>query len=250
VAKTLAGTQLTEAHRIAQLNITREALRDTLAVWPLLDPRELDATFPRYAEVMTTLLASHKQRSAFLAAEYIRAFRRAEGLTSDVDVKILDDLARRQALTTLLVTGPITTKVATRDGLPPEEAAQKALEATLGEVTRIVLQGGRDTIIETVREDREAIGWARITDADPCAFCAMLASRGAVYKEDTVGFEAHRNCGCSVEPVYDPDHLLPEQSKKWEQLWKDSTEGHKGQDAINAFRRAVYAQRKSAQSAE
>lgn len=42
------------------------------------------------------------------------------------------------------------------------------------------------------------LGWARVLVGEVnCAFCAMLASRGAVYKsEKTAGFEAHGKCDC------------------------------------------------------
>lgn len=246
MAITQAGSRLTEAHRLAQLSVSREAVRNVLRVWPLLDPRALDATFPRYAEVMTAVLAQHKQRSAAVAAQYLRSFREAEGVPGTVDIRLLDALARRQALTSLLVTGPIATKVGIRGGKPLEVAYQEALEMTLGAAIRLVLQGGRDTVLETVKADKEALGWARITDGDPCYFCAMLAGRGAVYKKETVDFKPHDKCGCTAEPVYSEEYKMPERSQQWSDLWGEVTGGLSGQDAINAFRRAYEAKRKTA----
>jgi len=245
MAVTLEGTRLTEAHRLAQLGISRAALRDILAVWRLLDPSNVDSTFPGYARAAEIILAEYKRRSANAAAAYIRAFREAEGVSGQVDVALLERLSRQQAMTSLLVTGPVTIKTATREGHPEERASNLALTATLGAVTRLVLQGARDTIVETVKRDREALGFARVTDGNPCYFCAMLASRGAVYKSrSTADFQPHDRCGCQPEPVYsDSNYKIPGRAAEFAALWEESTQGYSGKDAINAFRRAYNAER-------
>ncbi|MGY1440156.1 VG15 protein [Streptomyces reniochalinae] len=33
--------------------------------------------------------------------------------------------------------------------------------------------------------DRRCIGWRRVASGSCCSFCAMLASRGAVYKDQS-----------------------------------------------------------------
>ena len=167
-------------------------------------------------------------------------------MSSDlVDVALLESLASEQAMTSLFVTGPVTIKRASGNGATPEQAADKALEAALGAVIRIVQQGSRDTIVETVKRDREALGFARVTDGNPCYFCAMLASRGAVYKSrSTADFQPHDRCGCQPEPVYsDSDYKIPGRSAEFAALWEESTRGYSGKAAINAFRRAYNAKR-------
>src|SRR5690606_41502465 len=53
------------------------------------------------------------------------------------------------------------------------KAAQRAL---MGAGTRHVLDGSRKLIQQAARSDQTARGWVRITDGNPCAFCAMLAT--------------------------------------------------------------------------
>ena len=74
-----------------------------------------------------------------------------------------------------------------------------------------MLNQSRTAIIDAVRADSEAKGWARVTEPGACYFCAMLATRGAVYKtRETASFEAHRryengtggDCRCHAEPVF------------------------------------------------
>jgi len=66
------------------------------------------------------------------------------------------------------------------------------------------MMGGRLTVAATTGRDRKAIGWRRVTDGNPCAFCAMLASRGPVYRDAAAadGLKYHAHCGCGAEPVY------------------------------------------------
>jgi len=67
---------------------------------------------------------------------------------------------------------------------------------------------------------------ARVASANSCAFCAMLASRGPVYKEETVDFEAHDHCTCGSEPVYEGAEWPPN-SKEYQDLWYENHGSYK-----------------------
>jgi hypothetical protein len=60
-----------------------------------------------------------------------------------------------------------------------EAAAKAAGEATFDQGVR--------TVLANVDRDRKARGYARIPEPNACAFCLMLATRGAVYKADRKG---------------------------------------------------------------
>jgi hypothetical protein len=137
-------------------------------------------------------------------------------------------------------------------GRPPEQAKETALTRTSGSISRHVLNGGRETILRSVAEDREALGWGRVTDGDPCAFCAMLAGRGPVYQEDTVGFEAHDECGCGAEPVYYRDAPWPGRSREFHDMYNEALLQARqdgtmatgtSNDLLNTFRRFYDRQR-------
>lgn len=62
----------------------------------------------------------------------------------------------------------------------------------------------RDLVIATARDNR--LMWAReLAGAENCGWCAMLASRGAVYSERSVRFRAHNHCDCTATLVADLD---------------------------------------------
>jgi len=81
-------------------------------------------------------------------------------------------------------------------------------------------------------------GFRRVTSGSPCAFCSMLASRGAVYSRRGADFQAHDGCSCSPEPVWEHEQEPPEVVELQRQ-WREVTAGKSGKDALRAWRRHV-----------
>ncbi len=55
-----------------------------------------------------------------------------------------------------------------------EDTVDTAGRASAGAADREALRAGRDLIDQASKQDRRVLGWARVTDGNPCAFCAML----------------------------------------------------------------------------
>lgn len=79
------------------------------------------------------------------------------------------------------------------------------------------------------------LGWARVlVGEDNCAFCAMLASRGPVYKRETVvkskdGRRYHRHCDCKAVLVVKGKPWEGEQEyKRLKDLWQRTNEEEPG----------------------
>jgi len=76
-----------------------------------------------------------------------------------------------------------------------------------------------------------------VTEPNSCAFCALLAMRGFVYKESTVAFHSHDKCRCHAEPIF--GHYQPgEQVAEWASLYKDATSSATGKTKLTEWRRA------------
>lgn len=89
----------------------------------------------------------------------------------------LDRRSRRQSR--VRVIGP--TPENRTDTVVVQEFAQRASVA-LG---RHVQQAARDVVVDTAESAGEEIGWARVLAGDEnCAFCAMLAARGPIYRSE------------------------------------------------------------------
>src|SRR5690606_32229579 len=130
-------------------------------------------------------------------------------------------------------TGPVSVKQQMRRLVALQTAARTAEAGSAAAAMRHALNGGREAIIRSVNADRLALGHARATSGNPCSFCAMLASRGPVFKDD--GFDrsdprfsgpgeakVHDNCTCSLEPVYHRDTGWPPGSERYRDLWKQA----------------------------
>lgn len=112
----------------------------------------------------------------------------------------------------------INTSIA--DGTFQDLAAFKKLK---GIMTRIVLNGARDTVLEATR--RDGTYYARIPEPGACPFCLMLSSRGAVYTKDTVTqtkamTKYHDHCRCiGVEATEGQFGGLPPVNRELRELW-------------------------------
>lgn len=125
-----------------------------------------------------------------------------------------------------------------------EEVMRAASVRTVGTAVREALNGGRGVTDNVVRLDRKIKGFARVTDANPCPFCAILAARGAVYGKGSFirsdeGFDphpdaprdtpdgwvkaakVHDNCRCQLRPVYTVAGGIDAAAKHYGDLWEE-----------------------------
>ena len=141
-----------------------------------------------------------------------------------------------------------------------DRAGRSAANVTDYEASR----AGRDLLDRVSRGDRRVRGWARVTDGNPCAFCAMLASRGAVYRSHqsagTTGdprpdsmeglTKYHPGCHCQTVPVYSREDHVTAESRRLAEEWSTVTRGHVGDDARRVWRRHIEAQQRQRRRAD
>jgi hypothetical protein len=200
MAATSEARRLTEAHRLAQARLGAQTVQQMRVIWPLLDP----ADPVRWLRAARIVVSGQRRVSARLAANYVSTFKTLElGTTASAPPLILAETAPAAAVTTsMIVTGPRALEAARRRGVQVARALDVAEARSSASAMRHVLNGGRETILETIAADRQARGWRRVTSGSACEFCSMLARRGAVYGAESVSFHAHDACGCSAEPVF------------------------------------------------
>lgn len=213
--------------------------------------RWLDLVLPRIMREHDTI--------ARLGATYASEIRRIElpnvaALTFEPSVGAVAEQVRRS----LRVVGPNDFQNKMRDirRTDADPNTIRALEAEAREITtkkvaatvvRHAQNGGRQSIIDAADGDALALGYVRVTKAKPCFFCAMLASRGLVFAEDSFddsdprftgdgNAKVHDECGCTMKPVYNrkTDQALAA-TKDFEDMW--SRWGAGGGDAALRFRR-------------
>jgi hypothetical protein len=135
---------------------------------------------------------------------------------------------------------------------------ESAGRAAAGVADREALRSGRDLVDQASRGDRRVRGWARVTDGDPCGFCSMLASRGAIYRsrasagtvEDSRGDNPedlkkyHPMCHCQVVPVYGGEEFLTPEARRLSDQWTEVTRGTTGDEARRVWRQHIEGQRR------
>lgn len=272
MAHTPEGKKLTEKHRKAQiaLNLSlTQRLKDLFLNW--FKVSDIDASSKEFVRHAVPVVLAHRDLSAQKALEYVDAFRRVEvrglldpsDLTPDladpraVSVEVLEEVVEQgilededadaymealgdelpapdRVIKELYVTAVATSKKEIAAGKTEQEARDAASTAVQAKGKRIVADGGRAPLLKEVREGVGAVGYARVVDPDPCPFCAMLASRGAVYRSDAFAastslftgdgdFKVHDGCECTLEPIYGRSltELPPgseELSKEWAEI--------------------------------
>ena len=242
--------------RTAQVGLTRLLLRDLRGLRRLVNPNRLQATVPTWIDAVAALVARYSQVSATLGADFYDGERAAAGVPGTFTVPLADAPPPEQTSNSLRWA---TKDVWDRDVDVATDAQTEPLDVRLdaamkkadGAIERLVLNSGRDTVLEAVKRDPQAVAWARGAALGCCSFCALMATRGATYHTaDTAGRDAnvrfegdgeakfHNWCRCVVIPVYRGQAFeLSPHAAAWDQLYKDHAQGHPGEQ-LRLFRRA------------
>lgn len=206
-----------ERHYAAQKAIARRAARDVAA---------LGGATRRDQAAAALIVRDHSQAAVAVAVDYYANLRDQAGIRGRFTQPVTTVRSADRTLAYL---------TATTAASPEVDAV--ALIAAVSDY--LVAEAGRGQVFASQRADAKATRWARVTSVTACAFCTMLATRGAAYRtEDTASFEAHRSCHCTVQPMFGSPRSYepPAHIRQAQTLWSESTDGVA--DKANAFRRA------------
>lgn len=244
-------------YQAAQEGVAALAAQDVAAAFALLDLSNLAQTLPRFKAAIAGVVARYGAASASLALQHYRQQRREAGVASRITLHPARPAGVQEVAANV--------DWATRSLWSAEPDATTSRTEVAGATEKLVLDTGRSTMIQAVQDDRNAIGWVRQTEPGACYFCLLLETRGAKYKSrESAGpnrrsrrnrtnpgkafigegeFKVHDHCRCVAIPIF--HHYEPSaEARHWEQVYINATKGVTGtKDAINAFRRAVEAER-------
>lgn len=241
-------------HQQDQESIAAKTAAGLALLWPILRFDDLDGTERTWLHAVTLQVTEKFRESEQTAFEFVQGVKWAIEPTSEPLSKVTTTFPTEQFHASMRVTGPINVK---RSMPAPEDAAMaKAKVASTGAGVKHALNGGRGEVEKVVQMDgrrrvrqNRAIGWKRVTDFNPCYFCAVLASRGATFltkdsfKESNRRFtgkgdaKVHDHCQCTLAPVYRHEDKFDERARFFYNQWRKHTEGLKGAEAMKAFRR-------------
>ncbi|MEU6959599.1 hypothetical protein [Streptomyces chrestomyceticus] len=137
-----------------------------------------------------------------------------------------------------------------------EEAHRQAGARQAAASSRVAMNGGRSTAWSHMRRDKRSLGYVRLSrTGTPCGWCAMLISRGPVYKTRASasfadGDRYHDNCHCYAMPIFNWQQYqgseLTALSRQYEALWPKVTKGLSGKSAVSAWRRFIRQKQRAA----
>lgn len=163
----------------------------------------------QYVRLCVELERAGHDGSAAMAAKFVSDFRKLNGV--DPGLIVYDEFDAAAALARSIA----TTRIMASD---PDRAGDTIDRMAVG-FNRAVLNAGRDTAEWSA--GAQGRSWRRVTDGDPCAFCAMLATRSDYTTKERalttghtrrhkrgskrpLGSRYHDHCGCTVVEVVGP----------------------------------------------
>jgi hypothetical protein len=259
----------------------QETIADNLVValyplWQIVDFENLDQTTMWWTEAVLPRVRTAYMQSQRVAASFALNVRFATLATADPigieapeveapvgvpsprfalpDIGDVEESVPLDAMTdddvrlSLMVEGNFNIK--SQMPVPdPAVTMQAAQVNSTGAAVRQSLKGARNVTANVVKFDRRVLGYARYTDTNPCHFCALLASRGAVYSKESFAeadasftsnpkavevprdyvriSKVHNNCRCTLRPVYSKSQEFDADAKHYRQQWKNVWDEYK-----------------------
>lgn len=201
-----------EQYAQANRDIRTLTLRELEGFWRTLDLSDPERAALAIEAYLPVLVAAYGEMAAAVAADYFDNLRAEAGAPGRFRALMADGVDPK------LVAGQ------SRWGVAPLFKKSPDPVAALGRLSQVAdthtLQPGRDTIALSASRDPAHATWARVPVGKTCAFCLMVASRGAVYRSKEAagdGHKYHGHCDCTPTPIwrgtdypegYDPDALM------------------------------------------
>lgn len=137
-----------------------------------------------------------------------------------------------------------------------KEAHDRAGATQAAAAARVVENGARSKLWEMGENDGRTVGYVRLSrTGTPCGWCAMLISRGPVYRSEQSatlsggaasyedGDRYHDNCHCYAMPIFSReqfnDSSLFDLNREYAEAWPRVTRGLSGKAAVSAWRRYI-----------
>ena len=253
---TAQSNVLTDTYARSQQAIAVDVSQRMTQLWQAVDPTDIDRSWPLVSRAATQVIAEGYAMSTASTAAYLTQHAALNGVALGQPL-IAPPVNLAQLEVALRVTGPVALKRAAALGKTPRQAAESALVQLSGSAGRLALAGGRSTTLRTAKGADPVLGYRRVHAANCCAFCAMLASRGAVYKSVASAGESsgkrrslreagtayHDHCHCQVEMLY-AHEAEPAEVAELYARYLDATDGLSGKAALAKWRQVYDGERR------
>lgn len=191
--------------RQAQKDLLALAYRDLVTFWRTVDPTDARSAVLALEAYLPELIQTYGEAGATVAADFYEELRDQSPAARRAYAAILGDAVPAEQI-----------RASARWAADPLFSARPDATAALARVVsmtdRYVKASSRNTVTSNIARDPAEARFARVpTGRTTCAFCLLLASRGAVYaSKSSAGDDMnkyHSHCDCIATPVWDGDAL-------------------------------------------
>ena len=173
--------------RSLMIRLSENAERDLALLWAQLDAATVADGL---MDVLPTLVADYGDTATTVTADWYDEYRSTLNINGSFAADLADPNLGAEAL-------------AGWGSQLAQDNWDTALAQLTGGLVKRVMTASRQTVIDNADRDPQARGWMRVGTPE-CGWCAMLISRGAVYRSrSTAGFAAHDHCKCACCPAWD-----------------------------------------------
>jgi hypothetical protein len=240
---------LIDGHRQLLDQISTAAINDSYAIWQNIGDIADPGAKAVLAQALEEAIGPYWEASSMVGAEWYEQSRRLS-LDDSAPVLYADTAEAPDSSRWWSLAGAaINTEL-------DEKTAGTGLSLLAGGVQKTTYNGSRETVATNAFRDTTVTGYQRVPQSGCCAFCAMLASRGAVYSSESaagtvvgrgvpveqtkgkrggqgkgvrprgtrdLGEDFHDYCRCVGKAVHrgDTQELVPEASK-WMDTYRDA----------------------------
>ena len=197
-------------------NLRTLAIRDLVSWWKQTETLGFADAKQLIEEPFQAIIAAYGEQAAYAAADYLFRSRSLDDNLKGLEYPDVADPAGFEQILGSYAWALNTSRTVTGD-----LDRQLVLRKLAGITNRLVQQPARETVYQATR--KAGTRYARVPEPHACTFCLLLASRGAVYSQDTVlrteaGKKYHDNCKCLGIEVQTPADL-PKINQELEQIY-------------------------------
>lgn len=252
---------LARSFRASQISLSAVSATLVREAWNrTIQPSDIQGSATRWLVLAAAIIVRYRAQSAALGTKYYTLMRALELPDAPHFQPPSPDLLDPRFLhSSLWAMGPAEL-LKVRELISPDQDPVLAVkmvmaqvgEAIEGSAIRHVQNGGRAAINQARVADPVIVGYYRETDGDPCYFCSMLSSRGAVYAADSFDesdarfegpgkIKVHDSCACHNRPIFIRGDKFPGLTKSAQDLWISMPTTYRGAptsgaNAIRAYR--------------
>lgn len=197
--------------RQAQNDVVTLALREIRSFWRGLDFDDPVKAVLALEEFLPIVVQAYGELGATAAADFYEELREVSPAANKTYSAMLADPPNVEQIrkSAKWSAGPLFKQVAEGHLFIPDPDPEKALGRVIDITDRLIKKQARDTVTLNVERDPARARYARVpTGPSTCAFCMMLAGRGAVYSQESAAHkDYHGHCDCVPTPVWDDGDL-------------------------------------------